>query len=258
LFAISYDLVEGLAAFAAKHGVTYPLLSDAGSRVIRELGLLNEQVFEQHAAYNVARNEEHYGVPYPGVFVLDENGVVADKRFYASYRERETGVGLLEDAVRVASPRHGAEDAAGSGAVRVHAYLDSPTFVYYQRLRLTVEVAIAPGFHVYGEPVPAGYVPLAIEVGPIDGLIVGEVRWPTPHPFTIAGLDENFCVYDGTVRVSAPVTFVLPPISGDQAIPVQVTYQACDATSCLAPSRVTLSLSVEETGLIDRPLRRQG
>jgi len=35
LFAISYDAVETLAAFAAKHGITYPLLADAGSRVIR-------------------------------------------------------------------------------------------------------------------------------------------------------------------------------------------------------------------------------
>jgi hypothetical protein len=232
------------------------LLSDRGSRAIRELDLLNEHIFAQHAAYGIARNEEHYGVSYPGVFLLDENGVVVDKRFYPSYRERETGVGLLEDALSLASPRHGAEDVGGAGAVQVRAYLDSPTFVYYQRLRLTVEVTIAPGFHVYGRPMPEGYVALAIEVRPIAGLVVGEPSWPSSHPFRVAGLDEEFWVYDGVVPTSLPLTFALPPGAGDQVIHVDVAYQACDATSCLVPTRVALTLPVEEAGLIDRPLPR--
>jgi hypothetical protein len=47
LFAISYDEVATLAAFADKHDITYPLLSDAGSVTIRSLGLVNEHVAEQ-------------------------------------------------------------------------------------------------------------------------------------------------------------------------------------------------------------------
>lgn len=119
LFAISYDSVEVLAAFAEKHGITYPLLSDEWSKVIRELGLLNEHVFEQHSANGVRRNEAHYGVPYPGTFVLDERGIVVDKRFFQSYRERETGVGVLENALRITSPEHGSDRVASVQSVQV-------------------------------------------------------------------------------------------------------------------------------------------
>jgi peroxiredoxin len=41
LAAISYDPVEVLAAFASQHTITYPLLSDVGSVVIKRFGILN-------------------------------------------------------------------------------------------------------------------------------------------------------------------------------------------------------------------------
>ena len=88
--------MDVLATFAAKQHITYTLLSDEGSTVIRALGLFNEHVFEHHAAYGVPQRDHHWGVPYPGVFLLDEQGYVRHKRFQQSYRERETGVALLE------------------------------------------------------------------------------------------------------------------------------------------------------------------
>ena len=74
--------MDVLARFAAAHGVTFPLLSDEGSKVIRELGMLDEQVYEHHAAFGVTdRDDRFWGVPYPGEFLLDERGVVTQKRF---------------------------------------------------------------------------------------------------------------------------------------------------------------------------------
>ena len=44
-FAISYDAVDVLATFATKQHITYTLLSDEGSTIIRALGLFNEQEY---------------------------------------------------------------------------------------------------------------------------------------------------------------------------------------------------------------------
>ena len=41
LAAISYDRPEILADFSQRHGITFPLLSDAGSATIKVFGLLN-------------------------------------------------------------------------------------------------------------------------------------------------------------------------------------------------------------------------
>lgn len=116
--AISYDAVEILRGFADKHGIAYTLLSDQGSKIISELGLLNERVNEQHAAYGIAMQDRHRGLPYPGVFLFDEHGRVLQKRFHQSYRERETGAGIIEQGFGITSATHGPEAHGQSDGVK--------------------------------------------------------------------------------------------------------------------------------------------
>jgi peroxiredoxin len=254
LFAVSYDSVEILAAFAAKHGIAYPMLSDQGSHVIRRLGLLNERVQDDHAFYGIPANPKHGNLPYPGTFVLDGDGVITSKRFYESYRVRDTGASAVADLLGLTPPSHGAEADAAREGVRVRAWLDAPTYAFFQRLRLTVELAIDPGLHVYGRPVPEGNVPVSIEVAPIDGVEVGAAEFPAPHRMTIEGLDDEFWVYEGAIRVALPLVFDAPPGGGDRVVRVTVTFQACSDSSCALPTSVQLDLPVTETALAERTL----
>lgn len=252
MFAISYDPVDGLAAFAEKYGITYRLLSDEGSVAIRRLGLLNEEVQQHHAFYGIPARDTVYGVPYPGAFILDERGTVVEKRFEDSYRERETGAGILEAAFGVESSAHGPEARASADGVAIRAYLDSDTYRSMQRLRLTVELALGSGLHVYAPPVPEGYVPLAIEVEPVEGLEVGEAEGPAARPFRVDGLDEAFVVYEGMVRLVVPLTFTQRV--GDQTVGVTVRYQACTTTECFTPAAVRLELSVKNVSHVERDI----
>lgn len=191
-----------------------------------------------------------YGVPYPGAFILDEAGIVVEKRFEDSYRERETGAGILEAAFGVEGSAHGPKVRASGDGVAVRAYLDSDTYRSMQRLRLTVELALAPGLHVYGRPIPEGYVPLTIDVDPVDGLEVGEVEGPAPRPFRVEGLDEEFVVYEGTVRLGLPLTFTRR--AGDRTLGVTVRYQACTTMECHMPTTLRLELPVQQVSHIER------
>ncbi len=253
VFAISYDAPAVLRAFAAEHGIGYPLLSDEGSLVIRALGLLNERVQDDHAAYGIAPNPRHVGVPYPGVFLLDARGVVARKRFHASYRERDTGLGLLAhmlDEVET-PPDTGWVEAGG---VRVRAWLDAPDFAFFQRLRLGVEVAIPAGLHVYAAPPPGGAEGLALAVAPLAGLAVEPAAWPLPRHLRVGGRPAPSAVHTGTLRGVASLTFAAPPGAGDQVVRVSVRYQPCTDTSDQFPAEVTLDLPVRERALIGRSL----
>lgn len=254
LFAISYDAVEVLRGFAEKHGITYPLLSDQGSHVMRRLGLLNERVQDDHAHYGIAASPRHVGLPYPGVFALDERGVVTRKRFHESYRERDTGLGLLARTLHRLQAIGASEEASGDEVVRVRVWLDSPTYAFFQRVHVNVEVAVAPGFHVYGRPAPAGVVPLTVDAAAIDGVEIGAAEWPAPHPFAVDGLDERFWVHEGTVRGSLPLTFSAPPGAGAHVIRITVSYQGCSESACLVPSSVSQDLRIEEVALVGREL----
>ena len=85
--AISYDSAEVLAKFAAEKKITFPLLSDAGSATIKAFGILNKE--------GTGRTE---GIPYPGTFIIDAQGIVRGKVFLDGYRERHTTEELLKAA----------------------------------------------------------------------------------------------------------------------------------------------------------------
>jgi peroxiredoxin len=79
--AVSYDKPETLAAFATKQGLTYPLYSDAGSRMIDALKLRDPQYKVESIAF---------GVPYPTTLMLDSRGIVKAKSVETDYRIRPT------------------------------------------------------------------------------------------------------------------------------------------------------------------------
>lgn len=230
-----------MAAFAERHGIRYPLLADEGSEVIRALGLLNEE-----AAPAIA------GIPHPGVFVLDQDGIVTEKRFYASYRERDTGVGILERALGIATPRHGPETAANGPALSARAWFDAESYAWGQRLWLSIELTVAPGYHINGPSAPEGYIPLALTIGLPERVVAGELRWPATRPLELAGLGERLEVYEGTVRVDIPITFMVAD-AGELEVAVRLTYQACTDVDCLPPESLSLALRLPEVALIERP-----
>lgn len=136
----------------------------------------------------------------------------------------------------------GAAARAETPGVTVLAYLNSPTYRAQQSLELTVELVIAQGLHIYGEPVPEGFIPLSIEVEPVADLDVGPLEGPAPRPLEIEGLDEPLLTHEGLVRFSRVLRFARH--SRDQEIGVRVRYQACSETDCQLPSAVRLVLPV--------------
>lgn len=83
--AISYDSTAILKRFAEKSAITYPLLSDAGSKTIVAYGIRNK---EAPARWN--------GIPYPGTFVIGRDGVIRAKLFLEGYKERHELEALID------------------------------------------------------------------------------------------------------------------------------------------------------------------
>jgi len=247
LFAVSYDSVETLAAFGAKHGITYPLLSDYGSRVIQLLGMLDDDLDRHHAEFGRGVRDDQRGVAYPAVFLLDRSGTVQRKRTHRNYRIRDTGTGLLEAIFSIPAPAPVPTSVIDGEAVTVRGSLDSSTYRPYQQVQLTVVVSIREGWHVYTTPIPEGYVPLGIEVMPFDGLEVGQSTWPPGRRFKVGGIDEEFCVLDGTVYARIPLTLSVASGRGDLSISTTVQYQACSETACLTPATARVNLQIGES-----------
>ena len=87
LAAVSYDDVEVLRTFAEAREIGFALLSDPESRTIDAYGVRNREATGRTA-----------GIPHPGFFLIDREGVVRGRLFGEGYRERPTPEELLEAA----------------------------------------------------------------------------------------------------------------------------------------------------------------
>jgi DsbC/DsbD-like thiol-disulfide interchange protein len=184
-------------------------------------------------------------LPHPGSFVLDENGVVVEKWFEQAYRVRPTSAAVVESITGQPSELPIVEREAATPELRATARLNAADYRPYQKLRLEATLEIGPGLHVYGEPIPAGFFPLRLEIEPLPGLVVGSLELPEPRPHRLAGLDESFVVYDGTIRAARD--FILTENLGQTTVVARIAYQACSEVDCLPPAELSIELPL--TGL---------
>jgi len=264
VYAITYDPQDALARFAEKHGITYPLLSDEGSAVIRSFGILNTLIDPDDPARHPVTGQAFYGIPYPGTYITDENGEVVEKSFFREYEKRQSAGTLLDRAlgsvlVHGEAPHQEAREQMAS----ISAFLADASLRLGVASTLYVRIAMDPGFHVYAEPLPEGYVPTTIEIGSVEGLEVGDPAYPPTQPREFPELGVTLPVYEETAVIAVPLTATPALFAGGGAvdgavvtIPVKVTYQACSETVCHRPRTVELELRARLEGLVTPDFRR--
>ena len=249
VIALSYDEPDALAAFANHAGITFPLLSDPNSEVIKSFGILNTLIAEDDHPW--------YGIPFPGVYVTDGKGVIQAK-FFENHIAMRPGVDLL---IRAALGEDVSADLTTDSPAPVEEVTvdleidDSPIPPGVVR-ELAVHLRVPEGQHLYGEPVPDGMVATVVEIDDQPSLLVLGTEAPATEPHTLA-TGETLQIYEGdvTLRVRFTHTGDIPLAQGgkDQTLPItgRVRYQSCDDECCGLPATEPFELSVP----LDRILR---
>jgi hypothetical protein len=241
LAAISYDSVETLRAFSDKHGITFPLLSDAGSKVIEAWGLRNREATGRSA-----------GIPHPGTFVIDRSGRIVSRAFEDAYQERDTAASILATL-----PGAG---AVAAGSERVTAkYLSAAlsasdrTAAPGHRVTLFADIVPGPHMHVYA-PGQKGYIPIGLTLDSSPDFKAGAVRFPASREYFFAPLKERVQVFDRAFRIAQDVTLALTPALRKRAtaketltIKGTLEYQACDDKVCYRPDSVAVAWTIALT-----------
>ncbi len=242
LYAISYDSREVLEKFSHRHGITFPLLSDVGSHVIRRVGVANHLVHQDHEATAVQYDSKYEGVPFPSTFLVDERGRVADRRFHRDYRVRDTGSGLISRLLDITLPP-ASENKLTAKVLTVRVSFESDRYEPFQILWLRFHLEILPRWHIYGSPIPDGLAALEIQIDEATDLLVGEASLPEPVLRLVAGFNDPLPVYEGALTGLMPVTFAT-----DQNRRFEVNgwirFQACTRSECLPPQTLLWSREV--------------
>jgi hypothetical protein len=234
LAAISYDSVAVLRQFSDRMHITFPLLSDADSAVIKRYGILNE---------TIAKDIPQYGIPNPGTYVLDARGAVTAKYFEDDYRERDTAssillrqFGLQPVEAHAVTAKHAVVNAWASGSIL------RPS----QTVTLSVDVELPPGVHAYA-PGVKGYIPVALSLTVTKAFRVEPPAFPEAKNIELAAIHETVPAYQGRFRVLQTITLanaqtIEPLLDANRALTVEgaFRYQACDDRECFQPESVPL------------------
>lgn len=234
--SISYDPVDVLREFADRRGITYPMLSDPESAIIRAFGLFNEQI---------EPGTRDYGVPHPAVFFVDRAGTVIRKYMEEQYHHRRALATVLADDSEADLQTVWQADGE---QVAIRALTPQRDVYPGNRFALMVEVEPRPGLHVYAPGAGAEYRPLALHVRAQPYLAVDEPIYPAADGTWTSPLEERVPVYTGRARVRVEVALgtrqELKPVydaGGTLEVTGILSLQACSDTVCWPPQDVALT-----------------
>jgi DsbC/DsbD-like thiol-disulfide interchange protein len=168
---------------------------------------------------------------------------VRERHFEQSYRNRPIAADFLESSFNAESTRAKVRAQTETHELQATAWLGTDTYYPYQKLQVHLGVQVRPGLHIFGEPIPDGYVPLSVEVATLEGLEVRALELPAPRPFQVDGLDEQFQIYEGELTGSLPLS--INQNSGDLDLTLRLRYQACSDNECFPPRTIELRLPLQ-------------
>ena len=198
LVAISYDAPDTLKAFSDSRRITFPLVSDPGSVIIKRFGLLNQQQDPKSPSF---------GVPHPGTFIVSRGGVVQSRFFEDAYQERYTAATILATRGGAVS---GAPVTTETSHVTVRTSVTDTTVAPGERLSIIAEVSPRPSMHVYAPGKHSSrVVRLVIDAQP--WLRIHETTYPASEVYHFKPLDERVAVYSKPFRLTRDVTILATP-----------------------------------------------
>lgn len=191
--------------------------------------------------------DRFYGVPFPGMYLLDSTGRVQAKSFLVDHTTRPTAAGLLFQQRKMTAA--GGRVEIQTEDLRLVLHLSSTVIRPGQSIVLRAELEINPGLHIYGTTPSDSYLPTVLSLDGTDVVLQHHLRFPPPQLLTLGETEEAVPVYSGTVVVDGEL--VLKPFLAKGAYRLQglLRYQACTESECYLPEEVSFEfpLQVEPT-----------
>jgi hypothetical protein len=227
--AIVPEPVAALKAFAERLDISYPLLSDPDSSIIRRFGLVDARFPRVPPQTS--------DMPYAGNLLLDAGGTVRARFFEEKVAFRRTAGSILLH-----------QGAAGSGAQDVdlgHAVLrasaSNAELNPGQRFTLALEIEMEPRHHMYASG--GDYRPLRLLPDPDPLFEFHSPQLPPAREYFFAPLKETVSVHEGRFRLLQDVTLLFPPqqrfgneSSFELVLQGRLEYQVCSDRVCYPPA----------------------
>lgn len=202
------------------------------------------------------------GIPYPGVYVTDEDGVVVAKFFHDTYKKRNSPEQLIDAALgRLVISDEAPRATGGDEEVRISAFIHGGKGTIRQGIyrQIVIRCELGEGIHIYGQPVPEGMIPTTIRISAPPGLVVEEPVFPPTETLRLESMSMELPVWSGTIDIVVPFYAVgelaseTRPLDMKSApLGVNIQYQACNDDVCFPPKTEKFAFDLD-LDVIDIP-----
>ena len=119
------------------------------------------------------------------------------------------------------------------------AISDSLTFPA-QIIAIVVKISMKNNFHVYGNPIPKGYIPLTIELDTNSNFTFDKFQFPETKKIKLLSLDETFHILPNKMTLTSYINIIKQPQIGLDSVNIKIKFQACDSNTCMPPIELQL------------------
>ena len=104
-------------------------------------------------------------------------------------------------------------------------------------IRAALQVGLPEGFHVQSDqPRDPALIPTVLTVDPPPGISVVELVYPSPTDLVQLGADQPLAVFDREFAIGLRLVVSADVPIGEVTVPGRLRYQACNDTTCFAPT----------------------
>jgi hypothetical protein len=139
-----------------------------------------------------------------------------------------------------------------SGHVEVAIGLSSAEAFAGQELGIIAEFALAPGWHIYGAPVPKSYTATTIRFE-THHVASYNFRFPQAQSKRFEALGETLPVHSGSFKAMGRVLLKFPLQPADYTLAGTLDMQQCSDTECEAPQIIRFQLPIKVVPTVPEP-----
>jgi len=246
VLAISYDEPDALKDFQDAYGITYTLLSDPDSKVIRDYGILNTLIAEDDHPW--------FGIPFPGTYVTDSQGTITHKFFENNLVLRVGPEELLRAVDGDALSEYMGNPVSDTTDAEPKVFLEGEHLAVGVLQHLVCQINVSQGRHLYADPAPQGMIPFTLTLDAQSKLVIRELIRPASEAHTMAGTGELIQVNHGQVELRLPITANAAITSTTEPTMLdlsgEVSWQTCDEDVCDVPRRSRFAFHVPIEGAV--------
>ena len=112
-----------------------------------------------------------------------------------------------------------------------------------QPIPVAIDFEVAPGWHIYGAPLPEDYTPTTVKFDP--GIVAKQaIDFPKPEQVNFKLIGETLPVYTGKFKANGAIWLKPGLAVGNHKLPGTISFQECNNVECKPPQRARFEIPI--------------